>query len=119
MSSGLSELRRSVLDPVGEVGRKFLLVPYHLIGARDMESAILGQYAEYVHKKLPEAPVPGFYLAAGLFKDARELRQRMGDDRPRSSPPHTRFAEGIARYTQRGPLPAATTTRSWIEGTRC
>ena len=61
-------------------GRKFLLVPYHMIGARDMESAILGQYAEYVRKKHPEAPVPGFYLAEGLFRDARELRERMGDE---------------------------------------
>ena len=61
-------------------GRKFLLVPYHMIGARDMESAILGQYAEYVRKLHPEAPVPGFYLAEGLFKDARELRERMGDE---------------------------------------
>ncbi len=61
-------------------GRKFLLVPYHMIGARDMESGILGQYAEYVRKKHPAAPVPGFYLAEGLFKDARELRERMGDE---------------------------------------
>jgi hypothetical protein len=60
-------------------GRKFLLVPYHMIGARDMESAILGQYAEFVRKKHPDAPVPGFYLAEGLFKDARELRERMDD----------------------------------------
>jgi len=60
-------------------GRKFLLVPYHMIGSRDMESAILGQYAEYVRQKHPEAPVPGFYLAEGMFKDARDLRERMGD----------------------------------------
>ncbi len=61
-------------------GRKFLLVPYHMIGARDMESAILGQYAEFVSKKHPDAPVPGFYLAEGLFKDARDMRERMGDE---------------------------------------
>jgi hypothetical protein len=61
-------------------GRKFLLVPYHMIGARDMESAILGQYAEFVRKRHPEAPVPGFYLAEGLFRDARELRARLGDE---------------------------------------
>lgn len=61
-------------------GRKFLLVPYHMIGARDMESAILGQYAEFVRKLHPDAPVPGFYLAEGLFKDARDMRERMGDD---------------------------------------
>ena len=61
-------------------GRKFLLVPYHMVGARDMESAVLGQYAKFVRKKHPEAPVPGFYLAEGLFKDASALRLRMGDE---------------------------------------
>jgi len=60
-------------------GRKFLLVPYHMIGARDMESAILGQYADFVRKTHPGAPVPGFYLAEGLFKDARDLRAQIGD----------------------------------------
>ena len=60
-------------------GRKFLLVPYHMIGARDMESAILGQYADFVRKKHPDAPVPGFYLAEGLFKNARDLRAQLGD----------------------------------------
>ena len=60
-------------------GKKFLLVPYHMIGAKDMESAILGQYAEYVRKLHREAPVPGFYLAQGLFDDARRMREQMGD----------------------------------------
>lgn len=60
-------------------GKKFLLVPYHMIGAKDMESAILGQYAEYVRKLHPQAPVPGFYLAEGLFGDAQRMREQMGD----------------------------------------
>ncbi len=60
--------------------KRFLLVPYHMIGSRDMESAILGRYAEFIRLKHPEAPVPGFYLAEGLFKDAVELRQRLGDE---------------------------------------
>ena len=60
-------------------GKKFLLVPYHMIGARDMESAILGQYAEFVRKLHPSAPVPGFYLAEGLFGDAQRMREQMGD----------------------------------------
>ena len=59
--------------------RRFLLVPYHMIGARDMESAILGQYADYVRHLHPQAPVPGFYLAAGLFGDAQRLRGQLGD----------------------------------------
>ena len=60
-------------------GKKFLLVPYHMIGARDMESAILGQYAEFVRRLHPDAPVPGFYLAEGLFVDAKRMREQMGD----------------------------------------
>jgi hypothetical protein len=61
--------------------RRFLLVPYHMIGARDMESAILGQYAETVRRLHPDAPVPGFYRAEGLFEDAKRLRAQIGDDR--------------------------------------
>jgi hypothetical protein len=72
-------------------GRKFLLVPYHMIGARDMESAILGQYADFVRKKHPDAPVPGFYLAEGLFKDARDLRAQIGD-----GPFFTKLNEGAS-----------------------
>jgi hypothetical protein len=60
--------------------RNFLMVPYHMIGARDLESAVLGQYAEHVRTLHPEAPLPGFYLAAKLFDDANKLRARMGDD---------------------------------------
>ena len=60
-------------------GRKFLMVPYHMIGERDMESAILGHYAEHVRKLHPDAPVPGFYLAEGLFRDAEAMRGQLGD----------------------------------------
>lgn len=61
-------------------GKRFLLVPYHMIGARNMESAILGGYADHVRQLHPEAPVPGFYLAEGLFRDAQAWRLRMGDE---------------------------------------
>lgn len=61
-------------------GKKFLLVPYHMIGARNMEAGILGGYAEFIRHKHPEAPVPGVYLAEGLFADAEGLRRSMGDE---------------------------------------
>ena len=61
-------------------GKKFLLVPYHMIAAHDVESGILGGYVDFVRRVHPEAPIPGVYLAEGLFKDASALRQRMGDD---------------------------------------
>jgi hypothetical protein len=61
-------------------GRRFLLVPYHMIGSVDLESAILGGYAEHVRRLHPDAPVPGFYVAEHLFKDAEGMRARLGDD---------------------------------------
>jgi hypothetical protein len=60
-------------------GKKFLLVPYHMIGAESMESAVLGGYADHVHKIHPNAPIPGVFRAEQIFKDAEKQRQRMGD----------------------------------------
>ena len=60
-------------------GRKFLVVPYHMIGSPNLESAVLGHYAEYVRTLHPDAPTPGFYRAESLFEDARRLRTAMGD----------------------------------------
>ena len=60
--------------------KKFLLVPYHMIGAKNMESAILGGYADFVQRAHQDAHLPGVYLAEKIFQDAESLRQRMGDD---------------------------------------
>ena len=51
-----------------------------MIAAHDVESGILGGYVDFVRRVHPDAPIPGVYLAEGLFKDASALRQRMGDD---------------------------------------
>jgi hypothetical protein len=61
-------------------GKHFLMVPFHMIGARDVESALLGGYADYIRRLHPTAPTPGFYLGESLFADARSLRGRIGDD---------------------------------------
>ena len=37
-------------------GKKFLLVPYHMIGAPSLEGWLLNGYADYVAKLHPEAP---------------------------------------------------------------
>ncbi|TIR29941.1 MAG: phage resistance protein [Mesorhizobium sp.] len=60
-------------------GKRYLMVPYHMIGARDVETAIMGGYADHVRRLHPDAPVPGFYLGEKLFEDARHLRTTMGD----------------------------------------
>ncbi|MEB3288487.1 MAG: hypothetical protein VKI82_01150 [Leptolyngbya sp.] len=61
-------------------GKRFLLVPYHMIGATSMESGILGGYVDYVRRTHPTAPIPGVYLAEGLFQDARRFRESLGDE---------------------------------------
>src|SRR5262245_52356511 len=61
-------------------GKKFLLVPYHLIGAHSMESGILGGYVDFIRRTHPLAKVPGVFLAGKLFEDARHLRETMGDE---------------------------------------
>lgn len=58
---------------------KLLMVPYHMIGAESMEQAILGQYARFVARTHPKAPAPAVYLAQGLFDNASNLRQKIGD----------------------------------------
>jgi len=60
-------------------GKKFLMAPYHMIGATSMESGILGGYVDFIRQAHPDAPVPPVYLSEGLFHDAVNLRQQIGD----------------------------------------
>lgn len=59
--------------------KNILLVPYHMIGAANLESGVLGGYARHIAKLHPEAPIPGFYLSEHLFADATEMRKNLGD----------------------------------------
>ena len=61
-------------------GKRFLLVPYHMIGKPSLEAAVLGGYAACVADLHPEAPAPGVYRTEGLFGDARRLRAQVGDE---------------------------------------
>lgn len=61
-------------------GKRFLQVPYHMIAAKSIESAILGGYVDHVAKLKPGQPTPAVYLAGPLFENARRLRAQMGDD---------------------------------------
>ena len=61
--------------------KKFLLVPYHMINAKDMETAILGGYVDHVTALHPEAPLPGVYLAEEIFNNAKLHRADLGDEK--------------------------------------
>jgi len=59
--------------------RKFLLVPYHMIEAASLESAILGGYVAHVRAHHPGAPLPDVFVDDQLLADARDLRAELGD----------------------------------------
>ena len=61
-------------------GKKFLVVPYHMINAETLESALFSGYAEQTAKLHPQAPRPGFYQSTGMLQDAQKLRTQMGDE---------------------------------------
>ncbi|WP_086574965.1 BREX-2 system ATPase PglY, partial [Streptomyces alboverticillatus] len=61
-------------------GKRFLLVPYHMLGAKAMEQRVLGGYVSHVKKLHPETPTPQVYRTDALFADIRAMRASMGDD---------------------------------------
>ncbi len=60
-------------------GKKFLLVPYHLTNAHDMESGVLGGYVEFMRKTHPEAAIPPVYMSAAIISEAAGERSSYGD----------------------------------------
>jgi hypothetical protein len=60
-------------------GKKFLLVPYHMIGAESVEQRILGGYYDLVSKLHPDHPPAGLFPSDALVENALKLRDKMGD----------------------------------------
>lgn len=88
LSRNQAARERRELDPVrarhswlDADDRKFLLVPYHMLGSKSLEQRVLGQYVEHVRKVHPGCPLPQVYRTDGLFQDFAEQRHRNGDDR--------------------------------------
>ncbi|MGW2558679.1 PglY protein [Streptomyces sp. NPDC001514] len=61
-------------------GKRFLMVPYHLVGSTDLDSALLGGYVAEVRRLHPGAPTPPVYRADSMLADAAKLRGNIGDD---------------------------------------
>ncbi|QGN48446.1 phage resistance protein [Micromonospora sp. WMMC415] len=62
-------------------GRRFLLVPYHLLDARSLEQRVLGGYVDRVRALHPEAPIPAVHRTDSLLEQAALLRAKIGDER--------------------------------------
>ncbi|MFF8386153.1 phage resistance protein [Streptomyces kanasensis] len=86
LSRNQAARNRSELDPVrarhswlDADDRKFLLVPYHMLGSKSLEQRVLGKYVEHVRKLHPDCPLPQVYRTDGIFEDFAEQRRRNGD----------------------------------------
>jgi hypothetical protein len=61
-------------------GKRFLTVPYHLIGASSLESAVLGGYVEHIREVHPDAPLPAVFADEPILALVDEFRTRLGDE---------------------------------------
>jgi hypothetical protein len=76
---GKAELRDLLADNDDWLrGRRFMMVPFHLVGSVSLDSRILGGYARSAHELgLPSPPV---YRSDAMLADARRQREFLGDD---------------------------------------
>jgi hypothetical protein len=77
----VKELGKVCSDHEWVENKKFLLIPYHMINAKNMETAVFGGYVEHVSKLHPDAPLPGVYLAEEIFENAKQLKVDLGDEK--------------------------------------
>lgn len=61
--------------------KKFLCVPFHMIGARSLEEGVFRQYLDFVRRVHPSAPLPPVFLSGRILENAIQLRGTMGDER--------------------------------------
>ncbi len=61
--------------------RKLLRLTYHLIGATNLESAVLGGYVDQIHRQHPDAPLPEVHVTDALLDDADRMRVTLGDEK--------------------------------------
>ncbi|GGL15875.1 phage resistance protein [Planomonospora parontospora] len=61
-------------------GRRFLLVPLHLLGAKSLEQRVFGRYIDYVRVLHPDAPIPAVHRTDALLDQARFTRRQVGDE---------------------------------------
>jgi hypothetical protein len=76
----LPDLAEVVAKHDWTAGKKFLLVPYHMIGAETVEERILGGYLDRMRELHPDAIPPGLYDADSMVENALRQRQQFGDE---------------------------------------
>ncbi len=60
--------------------RRFLLVPYHMLGANSIEDRVFDGYVRVVQREHPEASLPALFDTDAVVRDAEGMRGRLGDE---------------------------------------
>jgi len=76
----LPGLQQTIASRSSVFGRKLLAIDYHLLGAESFEQALFSGYLNTVRDRYPEHALPVLHASDGLFADAQQYRQRLGDD---------------------------------------
>lgn len=76
----LPELADVVAKHDWTTGRRFLLVPYHMIGAETLEERLLGGYLDRLREVHPDAAPPALYNADAMVENALKMRGQFGDE---------------------------------------
>jgi len=61
-------------------GKKFLLVPYHMIGAESLEHGVLKGYIDFLTRSQADTALPLIYKSAALFEQAARDRANFSDN---------------------------------------
>jgi len=62
-------------------GKRFDLVPVHMIGAESLEQRVFTAYLKHLERVDPDAPPPALFRDAPILEEARRLRAEQGDER--------------------------------------
>ncbi len=73
----LDRLRDVVVEHPWMDDLELLMIPFHMLGSKSMEAAVLGGYVEYIRKEHPEASIPGVYVSEKVLGNAEDLRATM------------------------------------------
>ena len=75
----LQGLQETIARRSGVLNHNLLAIDYHLLGAESFEQALFTGYLNTVRAKHPNRPLPVLHASDGLFADAQQYRQRLGD----------------------------------------
>ena len=76
----LGGLQEVVAKHTDVLDQKFLAINYHLLGKESFEAALFQGYLDAMERLHPDVPAPVLHKSESLLADAKNLRERLGDE---------------------------------------